>query len=205
MLEARAAALSARSTSALTPGREGQLLQQVAQKRDELEAILGLHVSQVHRPCFPLHLIETMKALRCTSLSGTARQLSKALAVVGMFMYLEPDTHCDLCCPCCCLVRTLVQALRLDVSNMATTGSFSMVYCGAYEITCRHAPGNYWDVTVQRLEGAAGRPGVTRDFEAVLGEYGTCRPPSWLPSPLKAVPATPRRRTARLAPTATFQ
>lgn len=50
MLEARAAALSARSASAsaLTPGREGQLLQQAAQKRDELEAILGLHVSLVY-------------------------------------------------------------------------------------------------------------------------------------------------------------
>ncbi len=103
-----------------------------------------------------------------------------------------------------------MQALRLDVSNMATTGSFSMVYCGAYEITCRDAPGDCWDVRVQRLGGAAGRPGVTREFDAVLGEYLpsielTARTLlSWARCVCGEV-ATPRRSTAYLPATATLQ
>lgn len=46
MLEARISALSVRSSSsAMTPGREGELVKQVAAKREEVEALLGLHVS----------------------------------------------------------------------------------------------------------------------------------------------------------------
>lgn len=46
-LEAQAEALRSSATVGLTPGREGQLQLQVARKRDEVAAILGLHVSVV--------------------------------------------------------------------------------------------------------------------------------------------------------------
>ncbi|PNH11293.1 hypothetical protein TSOC_001895, partial [Tetrabaena socialis] len=47
-LETRSNELAARSmSSALTPGREGHLLQQVASKREEVEVLLGLHALRV--------------------------------------------------------------------------------------------------------------------------------------------------------------
>eukprot|EP00198_Chlamydomonas_reinhardtii_P001479 XP_001690815.1 predicted protein [Chlamydomonas reinhardtii] len=48
MLEARISALSVRSSSsAMTPGREGELVKQVAAKREEVEALLGLHAMRI--------------------------------------------------------------------------------------------------------------------------------------------------------------
>ncbi|KAG2451519.1 hypothetical protein HYH02_004117 [Chlamydomonas schloesseri] len=48
MLEARISALSVRSSSsAMTPGREGELVKQVAAKREEAEALLGLHAMRI--------------------------------------------------------------------------------------------------------------------------------------------------------------
>ncbi|KAG2445851.1 hypothetical protein HXX76_000455 [Chlamydomonas incerta] len=48
MLEARISALSLRSSSsAMTPGREGELIKQVAAKREEVEALLGLHAMRI--------------------------------------------------------------------------------------------------------------------------------------------------------------
>jgi hypothetical protein len=63
------------------------------------------------------------------------------------------------------------QALRIDLSRMGSTGSFSLVYSGAFDVTCSSAPAGGWDVRVARLAGASAAPRCpSASVDAAIGE-----------------------------------